>query len=101
MPIGTAWVIGSVVIFSICGLGVNFCRGLMLDDLQTKIPEGSTVKYPYLSWKYREIIRLHRQYCPASRVRATSQVLVCIAVLVMGSLMLGTFSMVMLKSIPR
>ena len=99
MPIGTLWVVGSVVISSVCGLGVALCREIMLDDLQNKMPTGLKISHPRLSWNYPEIVRLHNQYCPDSRVRAVSRFLLYLAVSVMVSLMVGLFGMVMLRSI--
>ena len=61
MPIGTLWVVGSVVIFTVCSLGVALCREIMLDDLQNKMPTGLKISHPYLSWSYFEIVRLHNQ----------------------------------------
>jgi hypothetical protein len=98
MSIGTLWVIGSVVIFSVCGLGVVLCREIMLEEVQNRMPAGTGIKYPRLSWRYPEIVRLHGQYYPNSRIRALNRFLSYVAAFVMGSLVIGLFGMVMLKS---
>ena len=40
----------------------------MLDDLQNKMPTDLKISHPHLSWRYSEILNLHSQYCPSSRV---------------------------------
>jgi hypothetical protein len=99
LPLGTLWVLGSVAIFTICGAGVALCREIMLDELQNKMPADLTIKHPHLSWRYSEIVNLHSQYCPNSRVRAVSRFLWYAAVFTIGSLVVVSFGMVMLRSI--
>jgi len=87
-----------VTVFTICGLGVVLCREIMLDELQSVMPADRKIEHPHLSWKYFEIVDRHRQYFPNSRVRALSRFLLYIAAFVMGSLIVGWFGMVLLKS---
>jgi hypothetical protein len=68
----------------------------MLDEVK-RHPEGQQIAYPYLSWKYREIIRVHEKLYPESRIRAVSRLLMYFGMATMGSMCLVVFAMVMLR----
>lgn len=100
MPsLGLVLVTGSVSIFAACGMGVALCREIMLDQVQRRLPEGQKITYPYLSWKYPEILKLHEQYYPEARIRAVSRFLKYVALITIGTLGLGMLGTVILRSI--
>jgi hypothetical protein len=92
------WVVGSLVVFAICGLGVALCREIILGEVKG-YPEGQKIKYPYLSWTYSEIVRVHQQLHPESRIRAVSRFLTYVGFITMASLALGMFGSVFLRTI--
>jgi hypothetical protein len=97
MPLGTLWVLASVALFALCGAGVSLCREIMLEEVQRRLPEGQKIKYPYLSYKYSQIVRLHEQFYPESRIRAVSRFLFRMGILTIGSLMFILFGLVMYR----
>jgi hypothetical protein len=97
VPLGTLCVLGLVAVAALCGTGVALCREIMLDEVQRRLPEGQKIKYPYLSYKYSQIVRLHAQFYPESRIRAASRFLFGMALVTMGSLMLISFGLVMYR----
>lgn len=97
MPLGTVWVLGSVAISALCGTGVALCREIMLEEVQRRLPEGQKIKYPYLSYKYSQIVQAHERFCPESRIRAVSRFLFGMALVTMGSLMIISFGLVMFR----
>jgi hypothetical protein len=98
MSMGIVWVVGSVVICTGCGLGVALCREIMLGEVK-RYPEGQNIKYPYLSWTYPEVIRVHQQLYPESRIRAVSRFLTYVGFITIGSLGLGVFVPIILRPI--
>jgi len=99
MPLGTLWVLGSVAVFALCGTGVALCREIMLEEVQRCIPEGQKIEYPRLSYKYSQMVSLHTQFYPESRIRAVSRFLFGMALATMGSLMLISFGLVMFRQL--
>lgn len=101
MPLGTLWVLGSVAISALCGTGVALCREIMLEEVQRRLPEGQKIKYPYLSYKYSQIVQAHEQFYPESRIRAVSRFLFGMALVTMGSLMIISFGLVMFRQLTQ
>jgi hypothetical protein len=99
MPLGTVWVLTSVVISALCGTGVALCREIMLEELQRRLPDEQKIKYPRLSYKYPLIARMHAEFYPESRIRALSRFLFGIAILTMGTLMFGSLVMVIYRRV--
>ena len=97
MPLGTLWILVSIGIFSLCGTGVYLCREIMLEEVEHRLPEGQQIKFPRLSYQYSQIVKLHAQFYPESRVRAVSRFLFRIAVVTIGSVMLISFVLVMFR----
>jgi hypothetical protein len=75
-----------------CGLGTAACREVMLDEVRRKLPEGQTIPHSRSSFKVFEIIRLHEQYYPESRVRAVNRFLMFATILTIASMaLIGIF----------
>lgn len=98
MSPGTIWVFATIIVFAVCGTGIVLCREIMLEEVQRRLPEGQKISYPYLSWKYPEIVRLHAQYYPESRIRAASRFLKVLALTSIGTLGLGALVIVIVRS---
>lgn len=98
MPsLGVLWVVGSVAFSALCGVGVALCREIMLEEVQRQLPEGQKIKHPHLNYRYFEIVNQHARFFPQSRIRAVSKFLVWMACLTMGSLMIITLGIVILR----
>jgi hypothetical protein len=69
----------------------------MLEEVEHRLPEGQQIKFPRLSYQYSQIVKLHAQFYPESRVRAVSRFLFRIAVVTIGSVMLISFVLVMFR----
>lgn len=95
--LGLVWVVVSVAISTVCGLGVGLCREIMLEDVQRRLPEGEKIKFPYLSYKYPQILSLHAEFYPESRIRAVSRFLTWVALSSIGSLGVIALAIVIFK----
>jgi hypothetical protein len=73
----------------------------MLEEVQRRLPEGQKIKYPYLSYKYSQIVKAHELFYPESRIRAVSRFLLGMALVTMGSLMIISFGLVMFRQLTQ
>jgi hypothetical protein len=71
----------------------------MLEEVQRRLPEGQKIKYPRLSYKYSQIVNLHAEFYPESRIRAVSRFLFRMGAATIGSLMLISFVLVMFRHV--
>jgi len=86
----------SFVFGVLCGIGVALIREIMLDEVQRRLPEGEKIRFPHLSYKYFEIVRLHAQFYPESRIRAVARFLIYA-----GAFAMGSIALIMLWSVAR
>lgn len=73
LPSILIWACGAS--FMICIFGVLLCYDVMLEEVQGRLPEGQKIKHPYLSNKFYEIVRLHGEFYPQSRLRSATRFL--------------------------
>ena len=84
-----AWLVGSRIygcfaISLICAVMINRRYDIMLDQLNARLPEGQKIKRPFLSHKWPQIVSLHGQYYPGSRVGAENRFLFRVFVISFG-----------------
>lgn len=101
MTLGAILVLISVGFAAACALGASLCREIMLEEVQRRLPEQQKIRHPYLSWKIFEIIRLHEQYYPESRIRAVNRFLIYLFVMTMGSIAIVGFVFAFSKQLAR
>jgi hypothetical protein len=76
MPLGSVLVLLLLATATACGIGALYCREVIIDELQQRSPYDAPPRFPRSSWSFFELMRLHRQYCPGSRIRAVTRTLI-------------------------
>ena len=72
----------------------------MLSEVQSHA-EGKDIPYPYVSWQYPKILRMHEKFYPESRVRRVNLILRYVFFINLGCLALWMFLPVILQTMFR
>ena len=87
-----SWLVGFLIwagfaICLICALMANRNYDTMLDQVNRRLPDDQKIKRPiFANMNYYEVVRLHSQLYPGSRVRAKSRFLMRLMIITFGSL---------------
>lgn len=85
MQLGTLFTTMLLAWTVLAALGALVCRLIMINEVQSRLAEREKIPFPWASWNYFKISRLHREFFPASRVALAHRVLLLVSVLCLGT----------------
>jgi hypothetical protein len=64
MTLGSVLVLLLLATGTASGIGAVYCREVIIDELQERLPDDALPRFPRSSWSFFKLMRQHQQYCP-------------------------------------